>query len=229
MTRARVIVHHRIEIDPAAHNAAAIRAYTKVGFRPVGVTRRSERGPDGTWHEGLAYEGYDLAMAMPFWTALAHNGADYTDLGILRGVGKMFLAATIPDAPRQQLLLHGDFTGWPRAGIMAILRFAASRFHELAAERGLIDVAYAVVPSPIGDLIVAGTKRGLVRISFPMDNWRIDRVAVAGRFRRANATVIPLAEVLEGDAANATALASMRDADVRYLRTSPGQRFTAVF
>ena len=46
---------------------------------------------------------------------------------------------------------------------------AASRFHELAAERGLIDVAYAVVPSPIGDLIVAGTKRGLVRISFPTE------------------------------------------------------------
>ena len=45
--------HHRIEIDPAAHNAAAIRAYTKVGFRPVGITRRSERGPDGTWHDGL--------------------------------------------------------------------------------------------------------------------------------------------------------------------------------
>lgn len=45
--------HHRIEIDPAAHNVAAIRAYTKVGFRPVGVTRRSERGPDGTWHDGL--------------------------------------------------------------------------------------------------------------------------------------------------------------------------------
>jgi aminoglycoside 6'-N-acetyltransferase len=45
--------HHRIEIDPAADNAAAIRAYTKVGFRPVGVTRRSERGNDGTWHDGL--------------------------------------------------------------------------------------------------------------------------------------------------------------------------------
>jgi aminoglycoside 6'-N-acetyltransferase len=45
--------HHRIEIDPAAHNAAAIRAYTKVGFRPVGITRRSERGPDGTWHDAL--------------------------------------------------------------------------------------------------------------------------------------------------------------------------------
>jgi aminoglycoside 6'-N-acetyltransferase len=45
--------HHRITIDPAAHNQAAIRAYTKVGFRPVGITRRSERGPDGTWHDGL--------------------------------------------------------------------------------------------------------------------------------------------------------------------------------
>jgi aminoglycoside 6'-N-acetyltransferase len=45
--------HHRIEIDPAADNAAAIRAYTNVGFRPVGITRRSERGPDGTWHDGL--------------------------------------------------------------------------------------------------------------------------------------------------------------------------------
>jgi aminoglycoside 6'-N-acetyltransferase len=45
--------HHRIEIDPAAHNQAAIRAYTKVGFRPVGITRRSERGSDGTWHDGL--------------------------------------------------------------------------------------------------------------------------------------------------------------------------------
>jgi aminoglycoside 6'-N-acetyltransferase len=45
--------HHRIEIDPAADNHAAIRAYSKVGFRPVGITRRSERGPDGTWHDGL--------------------------------------------------------------------------------------------------------------------------------------------------------------------------------
>jgi aminoglycoside 6'-N-acetyltransferase len=45
--------HHRIEIDPAADNAAAIRAYTTVGFRPVGITRQSERGADGTWHDGL--------------------------------------------------------------------------------------------------------------------------------------------------------------------------------
>lgn len=45
--------HHRLVIDPAADNHAAIRCYAKVGFRPVGVMRRYERGPDGTWHDGL--------------------------------------------------------------------------------------------------------------------------------------------------------------------------------
>lgn len=45
--------HHRLVIDPAADNAAAIRSYSKVGFRPVGVMRQYERGPDGTWHDNL--------------------------------------------------------------------------------------------------------------------------------------------------------------------------------
>jgi len=45
--------HHRLEIDPAADNRAAIRCYAKVGFRPVGIRRRSERGPDGSWHDAL--------------------------------------------------------------------------------------------------------------------------------------------------------------------------------
>jgi aminoglycoside 6'-N-acetyltransferase len=45
--------HHRFTIDPAAHNERAIRAYEKVGFKPVGRMRRYERGPDGTWHDGL--------------------------------------------------------------------------------------------------------------------------------------------------------------------------------
>ena len=41
-------------IDPAADNVAAIRAYTSVGFRPVGVLRRYERDRDGRgWHDGL--------------------------------------------------------------------------------------------------------------------------------------------------------------------------------
>jgi aminoglycoside 6'-N-acetyltransferase len=45
--------HHRLTIDPAADNAAAIRAYEKVGFRRVGIMRNYERGPDGAWHDGL--------------------------------------------------------------------------------------------------------------------------------------------------------------------------------
>ena len=48
--------HHRLTIDPAADNAAAIRAYGKVGFAPVGTMRRYERGADGTWHDGLLME-----------------------------------------------------------------------------------------------------------------------------------------------------------------------------
>jgi aminoglycoside 6'-N-acetyltransferase len=45
--------HHRLTIDPAASNARAIAAYAKVGFKPVGIMRQYERGPDGTWHDGL--------------------------------------------------------------------------------------------------------------------------------------------------------------------------------
>jgi len=49
--------HHRITIDPAASNVAAIRAYEKAGFRPVGVMRRYERDADGRgWHDGLLME-----------------------------------------------------------------------------------------------------------------------------------------------------------------------------
>ena len=45
--------HHRLTIDPAAANERAIHAYGKVGFRPVGIMRAYERGPDGSWHDNL--------------------------------------------------------------------------------------------------------------------------------------------------------------------------------
>jgi aminoglycoside 6'-N-acetyltransferase len=44
---------HRLVIDPAADNAAAIKCYAKVGFRPVGIMRKYERGSDSSWHDGL--------------------------------------------------------------------------------------------------------------------------------------------------------------------------------
>jgi aminoglycoside 6'-N-acetyltransferase len=49
--------HHRITIDPAVENVAAVRAYEKAGFRPVGVMRCSERDADGDgWHDSLLME-----------------------------------------------------------------------------------------------------------------------------------------------------------------------------
>lgn len=48
--------HHRLTIDPAVDNAAAIACYTKVGFAPVGVMRQYERQADGTWRDGLLME-----------------------------------------------------------------------------------------------------------------------------------------------------------------------------
>ena len=34
-------------------NRRAQALYEKVGFRPVGILREYERGPDGSWHDGL--------------------------------------------------------------------------------------------------------------------------------------------------------------------------------
>ena len=49
--------HHRLTIDPAVANVAAIRSYEKVGFKSVGVMRRYERDVGGGgWHDGLLME-----------------------------------------------------------------------------------------------------------------------------------------------------------------------------
>ncbi|QRK07364.1 GNAT family N-acetyltransferase [Archangium violaceum] len=57
--------HHRLVIDPAADNARAIRAYEKVGFRPVGTMRQYERGADGTWHDGVLLDLLADELAPP--------------------------------------------------------------------------------------------------------------------------------------------------------------------
>jgi aminoglycoside 6'-N-acetyltransferase len=48
--------HHRVTIDPALDNQAAIRSYEKAGFEPVGVMRRSWRDPEGRWRDSLLME-----------------------------------------------------------------------------------------------------------------------------------------------------------------------------
>ena len=66
--------HHRITIDPAADNQAAIRCYGKVGFRPVGVMRRYERGADGTWHDGLLMDLLADELTDPAGSSRAARG-----------------------------------------------------------------------------------------------------------------------------------------------------------
>jgi methylated-DNA-[protein]-cysteine S-methyltransferase len=47
---------------------------------------------------------------------------------------------------------------------------AARRLAQRAAEEGLADVVYAPVDSPFGELLLAATGRGLVRLAFPEEN-----------------------------------------------------------
>ena len=46
------------------------------------------------------------------------------------------------------------------------------RLAERAAEEGLLDVAYATVPSPLGELLVARGEQGLVRLAYLEDGDR---------------------------------------------------------
>jgi hypothetical protein len=69
-----------------------------------------------------------------------------------------------------------------------------------------------------------------VRLAFVTDNWRIDRVLLAGRLHRPAARTIPLSRVeTAGGRRDTIALAAMQLPDKRYLETQPGQRFTAVW
>jgi methylated-DNA-[protein]-cysteine S-methyltransferase len=56
------------------------------------------------------------------------------------------------------------------------------RFRDTAAELGLIDVGFDVVDSPVGDLLVAASDRGLAAISFDSDpENQLERLArIAG-------------------------------------------------
>jgi len=45
--------HHRLAIDPPVGNAKAIRAYRRVGFRPIGTARQYARDGHGQWKDAL--------------------------------------------------------------------------------------------------------------------------------------------------------------------------------
>jgi aminoglycoside 6'-N-acetyltransferase len=48
--------HHRATLWTSPANRNAISAYEKLGFRKVGITRKSDRRPDGVWEDELFME-----------------------------------------------------------------------------------------------------------------------------------------------------------------------------
>ena len=69
-----------------------------------------------------------------------------------------------------------------------------------------------------------------IRLAFLADEWRIDRVAVAGRVRRVAGRAVPVSRVTDGDGReHADARDAIASPDARRLATSPGQRMRLHF
>jgi aminoglycoside 6'-N-acetyltransferase len=97
--------HHRLTIDPAVSNVAAIACYEKVGFRRVGVMREYERGADDTFHDGLLMDlvARDLAPAESWMRAgqsqpdVENGAAAPTPLGASSGDARHRPFGSSPD------------------------------------------------------------------------------------------------------------------------------------
>jgi methylated-DNA-[protein]-cysteine S-methyltransferase len=79
---------------------------------------------------------------------------------------------------------------------------AAEAFVDRAAREGLIDVAFAWIDSPVGPLLVAGTKRGLVRLAYeqnrPHDKLLLELAEdISPRVLEAPAQLDPIRRQLE--------------------------------
>jgi hypothetical protein len=68
-----------------------------------------------------------------------------------------------------------------------------------------------------------------VRLQFPADNWRIDRVQLAQQFRRPAVRPVPLTRIVGSGGREPDALATLLRADSSYLELSSGQSFSAVW
>jgi hypothetical protein len=90
--------------------------------------------PDGSWHEGVGYQQYGWSMAMPYWMASARAGVDVAGHAMLRGHGAYRLWTQLPDLPRGYVATHGDWSGWAGPGSTQVLRYAAARFRDGAAQ-----------------------------------------------------------------------------------------------
>jgi len=147
---------------------------------------------------------YDVMLGDRGAYALDYVGRDLEELGNAMELGRF---------AREQLGLQVGV--WDGHGVRSVAR---------VGDTGPIawkDVA-VVVP-------VLEDGRVRVRLSFAVDNWRIDRVA-AGSWRRPSTRAVPLAGVRTARTSDDTAARrSLEAPDQRYLETVPGQRFFAEF
>jgi methylated-DNA-[protein]-cysteine S-methyltransferase len=58
-----------------------------------------------------------------------------------------------------------------KADVTEPARVASERAAARARAEGLVDVSYAIEPSPLGDLLVAVTPRGLIRLAYGADEY----------------------------------------------------------
>jgi hypothetical protein len=69
-----------------------------------------------------------------------------------------------------------------------------------------------------------------VRLSFTVDDWRVDQVAVAESYRRPATRSIPVAMVRDAhERVDTAAIARLRAPDEEYVVTTPGTRFKVTF
>lgn len=166
--------HHRLTIDPAVANVAAIRAYAKVGFRPVGVLRRYERDEEdpAAWHDGLLMEllADERGQPHPHPSVLEHRLLD------------PFVRR---DRAALEALLHPDFEElgasgrrWTRTELIDAL--VADEGYQVPDVRGL----RSIVAGADAALVVYETP-GVSRSSL----WL--RVDGRWRLRRHQASVLP--------------------------------------
>jgi methylated-DNA-[protein]-cysteine S-methyltransferase len=88
---------------------------------------------------------------------------------------------------------RGASAGQERAASAGGAADAARRLGERIAREGLADVSYAPVESPFGTLLLAATRRGLVRLAFPEESLEsvLERLAnrISPRIVEAPATL----------------------------------------
>lgn len=89
---------------------------------------------DGSWHEGIGYLEFGLSHCLLYWLGAARRGNTDDKSRLLGHLGRYILYAQTPDHPRVHVMTHGDWN-WSRPALVAVLRWAARRFHDpLAAE-----------------------------------------------------------------------------------------------